>query len=88
MSYYFFVHLCHEAAWVHCRGYEQETVAIKFLGGAQVVYVLASYSIYYSNLSDQCSNVLHLLELTRGTYIHGASLTMKSVSLKYIQRNS
>lgn len=42
--------------------------------------------ICYNNLSDQCS--MSLLELIGGIYIHGSSLTMKSGSLKYIQRTS
>lgn len=49
----------------------------------------ASYSphICYNNLSDQCSNVLHLLEHIGGIYILGSLLTMISVSLKYIKKN-
>lgn len=34
------------------------------------------------------SAVMSLLELIGGIYIHGSSLTMKSGSLKYIQRTS
>lgn len=55
------------------------------LGGLCAVY---SPHICYNNLSDQFSDVPHLLELIGGIYIHGSSLTMKSVSLKYIQRTS
>lgn len=43
--------------------------------------------IYYNNLSLQCSNVPHLLELIGGIYILGSLLTMISVSLKYIKKN-
>lgn len=55
------------------------------LGGLCAAY---SPHICYNNLSDQFSDVPHLLELIGGIYILGSSLTMKSGSLKYIQRTS
>lgn len=84
MSYYFFVHLCSKVT-IEVINLKQLPQSFCGLGGLCAVY---SPHICYNNLSDQFSDVPHLLELIGGIYIHGSSLTMKSVSLKYIQRTS
>lgn len=83
----FFVHLCSKVVWVHYRSYKPETVTTKFLWLRRSMCCLQSPYLLQQPFRpvQWCP---HLLELIGGIYIHGSSLTMKSVSLKYIQRTS